>query len=63
MQNTTAPKKQCKRCNSYFLCNSIDITNCFCNTMIISNPAKKNIKADYNDCLCAYCLNYFNNNV
>lgn len=63
MQNTIAHKKKCQRCNSYFLCNSIDITNCFCNPIIISNAAKKNIKTKYNDCLCANCLNYFNNNI
>ena len=63
MQNTSAIKKICQHCNSYFLCNSVDIVNCFCNTIVISSTAKKNIKAKYNNCLCANCLNYFNANI
>jgi hypothetical protein len=52
----TAEIKTCPLCQQEFTCNSRDIVNCHCYAMRLSDQERIRIQADFDDCLCAFCL-------
>lgn len=53
----TKTTKTCPACNSQFECNQNDISNCFCNSVVIHPEDLQKLKTKYTNCLCANCLN------
>ena len=51
--------KYCPRCHSTFECKAGNILLCQCNTVILSDREKEYLSNNYDDCLCAACLNEF----
>jgi len=49
-------QKSCPRCGSAFECKAGDISNCQCNSMVLTVEETAFIEMRYNDCLCAVCL-------
>lgn len=49
-------KKTCLNCGKSFECNSENITKCHCYSVKLSDNQLKQLKKDYNDCLCHDCL-------
>ena len=49
--------KYCPRCHSTFECKAGNILLCQCNTLILSEREKEYLSNNYDDCLCAACLN------
>ena len=48
--------KYCPRCHSKFECKAGTVLLCQCNRVIIDERVKEYLKENYNDCLCANCL-------
>jgi Family of unknown function (DUF5522)/Cysteine-rich CWC len=51
--------KKCSRCNADIACNASDITNCSCNSIILSEATLQFLAANHNDCFCNACLQHF----
>lgn len=49
-------KKICPRCQNDFECKSDDIINCQCASVEITQNQRDEILKQYDDCLCANCL-------
>ena len=48
--------KYCPRCNSTFECKAGNILLCQCNKVNLSEREKEYLSNNYNDCLCAACM-------
>ncbi|MES0327923.1 MAG: cysteine-rich CWC family protein, partial [Gammaproteobacteria bacterium] len=48
--------KTCPRCQNGFECKSNDIVNCQCVSVELQQHQRDNIFKQYDDCLCAVCL-------
>ena len=49
--------KTCRRCKNHFACKAEDIKNCQCSLVKLKQAQLKHISKQYDDCLCANCLN------
>jgi hypothetical protein len=54
-------KKKCPKCSVVFECNSQFIEDCQCYVVNLSKQELNNIEAQYDDCLCAACMNEIKN--
>lgn len=52
--------KICQRCQTSFDCRMNDITNCQCNSIVISEAGNDFLKKTKYDCLCKNCLSDIN---
>jgi Family of unknown function (DUF5522)/Cysteine-rich CWC len=50
--------KNCSRCKTKIKCNASDITNCRCNSIILSEATLQFLAANHNDCFCNACLQH-----
>lgn len=50
----------CPRCNSSFECNTENITQCQCYSVVVSEATQKYLQKTSYDCLCADCLKEIN---
>jgi len=48
--------KSCPRCLSPFECKTGDIVNCQCETVKLTQTHRDYISTQYDDCLCANCM-------
>ncbi|RYY54062.1 MAG: hypothetical protein EOO09_15765 [Chitinophagaceae bacterium] len=48
--------KYCPRCKSPFECKVGSISECQCNVVKLDEAQRREIAANYSDCLCASCL-------
>ena len=46
----------CERCKKLFVCNAIDISNCDCTKIKLTQNEIENLKQTYANCLCNNCL-------
>ena len=53
---TKHEQKTCPHCKSHFECKSGDITNCQCESVILTQEHRDYIYSQYDDCLCASCI-------
>ena len=53
---STHELKYCPRCHSTFECKVGNILLCQCNKVNLSEREKEYLKYNYNDCLCATCI-------
>jgi Cysteine-rich CWC len=49
-------KKHCPRCKAEFECKSASILLCQCQTIYLSPEQMEYVSAQFDDCLCASCL-------
>lgn len=56
-------EKYCPKCNSTFTCKMGDIANCQCNTVQLTEAARKYLSKTSFDCLCQACLTKVNHDV
>ena len=61
MEKTEQPT-YCPKCNSPFICNSDDIKNCFCSSIIIPDKIQNYMKVKFTSCLCINCIKELINN-
>ncbi|MES2560209.1 MAG: cysteine-rich CWC family protein [Bacteroidota bacterium] len=48
--------KQCAKCNGAFECRPLDIVNCQCSLIQLSDAELHFLQSNYDDCLCIDCL-------
>lgn len=53
-------QKYCPRCHSTFECKVGSILLCQCNKVELKDRVKNYLKKNYNDCLCASCMEEIN---
>ena len=53
-------KKTCPACQTTFECHVDNIFQCQCYDVPLNAYQKEQIERQYNDCLCASCLNNIN---
>ncbi|MBP7965477.1 MAG: cysteine-rich CWC family protein [Paludibacteraceae bacterium] len=49
-------EKICPRCNTTFVCNHKDISQCQCSAITLSASQRALLEKSYPDCLCINCL-------
>ncbi len=49
-------EKICPSCNQTFTCNTEDITQCQCFSVVLTTSAKEIIAQQFNNCICKECL-------
>jgi hypothetical protein len=53
---STHEQKYCPRCHSLFECKVGSILLCQCNKVVLDERAQAYLNKNYNDCLCAACM-------
>ncbi len=48
--------KKCERCGIEFECKPLQITECQCSNIQLSEKSQRFIQTNYKDCLCKNCL-------
>lgn len=57
MNEQTETIKYCPVCNSSFVCKHS--SNCWCASLNIPDKVSKELKKNFNDCLCEVCITNF----